>query len=108
MPMKDDRLRAARLCRVLTQRSLLGASRFLRFRSVRRLELLPRSIFHGVTSFQTLAGLVGIFFYFVLPGSLIVELVCQGPLEVSLRESERRTLNRLTRIRAKFEARSTT
>ena len=30
MPMKDDRLRVARLCRVLTQRSLLGASRFLR------------------------------------------------------------------------------
>ena len=30
MPMKDDRLRVARLNRVLTQRSLLGASRFLR------------------------------------------------------------------------------
>ena len=30
MPMKDGRLRVARLCRVQTQRSLLGASRFLR------------------------------------------------------------------------------
>ena len=30
MPMKDDRLRVARLCRVPTQRSLLDASRFLR------------------------------------------------------------------------------
>ena len=30
VPMKDDRLRVARLCRVPTQRSLLGASRFLR------------------------------------------------------------------------------
>ena len=28
--MKDDRLRVARLCRVPTQRSLLGTSRFLR------------------------------------------------------------------------------
>ena len=35
MPMKDDRLRVAHLCRVLAQRSLLGASRFLCFRSVR-------------------------------------------------------------------------
>ena len=77
MPMKDDRMRVARLCRVLTQRSLLGASRFLRLRSVRQLEFSPRSIFHGVTSFQTLAGLVGIYFYFVSPGSLTVELVCQ-------------------------------
>ena len=77
MPIKDDRLRVARLCRVLTQRSLLGASRFLPLRSVRRLEFSPRSIFHGVTSFQTLAGLVGIYFYSVSPGSLTVELVCQ-------------------------------
>ena len=30
VPMKDDRLRVARLCGVLTQRSLLGASRLLR------------------------------------------------------------------------------
>ena len=29
MPLKDERLRVARFCRVLTQRSLLGASRFL-------------------------------------------------------------------------------
>ena len=49
MPMKDDRLRVARICRVPTQRSLLGASRFLRFRSVRRLELSPRSIFGGLS-----------------------------------------------------------
>ena len=90
MPMKDDRLRVARLCRVLTQRSLLGASRSLRFRSVRRLKLSPRSIFgglsalargyiHGVTSFQILAGLQGFFFFTVSPSySLTVELVCQG------------------------------
>ena len=74
MPMKNDRLRVARYCRVPTQRLLLGASRFLRFRSVRRLELSPRSIvgglsalargyIHGVTSFQILAGLLGILFY---------------------------------------------
>ena len=80
MPMKDDRLRVARLFRVPTQRSLMGASRFLRFRSVRRLELSPRSIFgglselargyiHGVTSFQILAGLLGIF---LLPRPVIV------------------------------------
>ena len=61
MPMEDDRLLVVHLYRVLTLRSLLGASRFLRFRSVRRLELSARSIFHGVASFQTLAGLVGIF-----------------------------------------------
>ena len=62
------------------------------FRLMRRLELSPRSIYgglsalargyiHDVTSFQTLAGLVGIFIYFVTPSySLTVELVCQGPL----------------------------
>ena len=50
-----------------------GCFPFSTFRSVRRLELSPRSIYgglsalaqgyiHGVTSFQTLAGLLGIFF----------------------------------------------
>ena len=63
VPMKDDRLRVARLCRVLTQRSLLGASRFLRLgwcvdsnaRPVRflgGLSALARGYIHGVTSFS--------------------------------------------------------
>ena len=72
-----------------------GCFPFFTFRLVRRLELSPRSIYsglsalargyiHGVTSFQTLAGLLGIFFYLVSPSySLTMELVCQGPLEVS-------------------------
>ena len=97
-----------------------GCFPFSTFRSVRRLERLPRSIYgglsalardyiHGVTSFQNLAGLLDILFYFVSPSySLTVELVCRRPLEVSLRKSRRQTLHRLTRIRAKFAARSTT
>ena len=63
MPIKDDRLRVARLCRVLTQRSLLGASRFLHlgrcvdsnFRPVRflgGLSALARGHIHCVTSFS--------------------------------------------------------
>ena len=40
MPIRGDRLRASHHCRVLTQRWLLGASRFSTLRPVRRLTLL--------------------------------------------------------------------
>ena len=73
--MKDDRLRVARFCRVLTQRSLLGAPRFLRlgrcvdsnFRPGRfwaGLSALTRGYIHCVTSFHILAALLGIFLLF--------------------------------------------
>ena len=67
---------------------------FSMFRSVRRLELSPKSIYGGLTAlvrgyvpgvilFQTLAGLLGIV-YFVSPRyRLTVELLCQGLLKVS-------------------------
>ena len=78
VPMKDDRLRVAHICRALTQRALLGDFPFSTFRPVRRLELSPRSIYgglsplargynQGVTSFQTLAVLLGIFFTLYRP-----------------------------------------
>ena len=79
--MRVDRLRATHHCRVLKQRwlfhfrvfFLLSGFRFSTLITpVRRLELSPRSIYggpsalargyvHGVTLFQTLAGLLGIF-----------------------------------------------
>ena len=89
MPMKDNSLRVARLCRVPTQRSLLGASRFLRlgrcvdsnFRPGRffgGLSALARGYIHGVTSFLNL-GRASRHFFTVSPiYSLTVELVCQG------------------------------
>ena len=87
--MKDDRLRVARFCRVLTQRSLLGASRFLRlgrcvdsnFRPGRfwgGLSALTRGYIHCVTSFSY-PGSASRHFFTVSPSdSLTVTLVCQG------------------------------
>ena len=84
--MRVDRLRATHYCRVLTQMTtgcfpsctlfLFSGFHFSTLRPVRRLELSPSSIYgglsalargcvHGVTLFQTLAGLLGIFFYFL-------------------------------------------
>ena len=97
MSIKDDRLRVARLCRVLTQRSLLGASRFLRLgrcvdlnvrpgRFLGDLSALARGYIHGVTSFSN-PGRASRHCFTVSPSdNLTVELVCQGAARGSATE----------------------